>query len=50
MDDVEAVQVFDGAGQVVQHPAGVSLGVLVSGSDGIEEVASLRGNSRRSSA
>ena len=49
MDDVEAVQVFDGAGQVVQHPTGISLSVFVSGGDGIEEVSSLRENSRRKS-
>lgn len=49
VDDVDAVQVFDGAGQVVQHPTGVSLSVFVSGSDGIEEVSSLRQNSRRRS-
>lgn len=49
VDDVEAVQVFDGAGQVVQHPTGISLSVFVSGGDGIEEVSSLRENSRRKS-
>ena len=49
MDDVEAVQVFDGAGQVVQHPTGISLSVFVSGGDGIEEVSSLREHSRRKS-
>lgn len=42
MDDVQAVQVFDGAGQVVQHPTGVSLSVFVSGSNSIKEVSSLR--------
>ena len=46
VDDVEAVQVFDGTGQVVQHPTGISLSVFVSGGDGIEEVSSLRENSR----
>ena len=49
VDNVGAVQVFDGTGQVVQHPTGVSLRVLVSGSDGIEEVSSLREDSRRRS-
>ena len=40
--DVQAVQVLDGAGQVVQHPAGVPLRVLVRGSDGVKQVSSLR--------
>lgn len=46
VDDVQAVQVFDGTGQVVQHSTGVSLGVFVSGSDGIKEVSALRRKNR----
>lgn len=45
MDDVQAVQVFDGAGQVVQHPAGISLCVFASGGDGIEKVSTLEESS-----
>lgn len=41
VDDVQAVQVLDGAGQVEEHTAGVPLGVLVGGSDGVKEVPSL---------
>lgn len=42
VDDVQAVQVFDSTGQVVQHPTGVSLSVFVCGSNGIKEVSTLR--------
>lgn len=45
VDDVQAVQVFDGAGQVVQHPAGVPLGVFAGGSDGVEKVSTLEESS-----
>lgn len=45
MDDVQAVQVFDGTGQVVQHPTGISLCVFASGSDGIEKVSALEESS-----
>lgn len=45
VDDVQAVQVFDGTGQVVQHPAGVSLCVFASGSDGVEKVSTLEESS-----
>lgn len=41
VDDVQAVQVLDGAGQVEEHAAGVPLCVLVGGSDGVKEVPSL---------
>lgn len=36
VDDVHAVQVLQGSGQVVDHDAGVPLGVLGRGGDGIE--------------
>lgn len=42
VDDVQAMQVFDGTGQIVQHPTGISLSVFVRGSNGIKEVSSLR--------
>lgn len=42
VDDVQAVQVLDGAGQVEEHTAGVPLGVLVGGGDGVKEVPSLK--------
>lgn len=42
VDDVQAMQVFDGAGQVVQHPTGISLRVFVSGSNGIKKVSALQ--------
>lgn len=41
VDDIQAVQVLDGAGQVEEHTAGVPLCVLVGGGDGIKEVPSL---------
>lgn len=41
VDDVQTVQVLDGAGQVEEHTAGVPLCVLVGGSDGVKEVPSL---------
>ena len=41
VDDVEAVEVLDGAGQVEQHAGGVSLRVLTRGGDGIKQVAPL---------
>lgn len=42
VDDIQAVQVLDGAGQVEEHTAGVPLCVLVGGGDGIKEVPSLK--------
>lgn len=42
VDDVQAVQVLDGTGQVEEHTAGVPLCVLVGRGDGIKEVPSLR--------
>lgn len=45
VDDVQAVQVFDGTGQVVQHPTGISLCVFASGCDGIEKVSALEESS-----
>lgn len=39
--DVEAVKVFDGTDQVVQHATGVSLCVLVGGRDGVEKISTL---------
>lgn len=45
MDDVQAVQVFNGTGQVVQHPTGIPLCVFASGSDGIEKVSTLEESS-----
>lgn len=44
MHNVEAVEVFDGVGQIVEHAAGVSLRVSVGGGDGVEEVSPLRTN------
>lgn len=41
MDDVQAVEILDGTGQVVQHPTGISLCVFASGSDGIKQVSAL---------
>lgn len=41
MHNVEAVEVFDGAGQVVQHTTGVPLRVSVGRCDGIEKISSL---------
>lgn len=52
--NVEAVEVFDGAGQVVQHATGVPLRVPVGRCDGIEKISSLwtnmtgRGGGRQS--
>lgn len=41
MDNIEAVQVLDGACQIEQHTAGISLGVFVRGGDCIKEIAPL---------
>lgn len=41
VDDVHAVQVLDGSGQVEHHGAGVTLAVLRGGGDGVEQVAAL---------
>lgn len=41
MHDVEAVEVFDGIGQIVEHAAGVSLCVSVGRGDGIEQISPL---------
>lgn len=45
VDDVQAVQVFDGTCQVVQHPTGISLCIFASGSDGIKKVSTLEESS-----
>lgn len=42
MHNVHPVQVFDGASQVKDHGAGVTLAVLCGGGDGIKQVASLK--------
>lgn len=42
MDNIEAVQVLDGAGQVEEHAAGVSLCVFVRGDDCVKEIAALQ--------
>lgn len=42
VDDVHPVQVLDGAGQVEHHGAGVTLAVLCGGSDGVEQVSTLK--------
>lgn len=39
--DVEAVEVFDGVGQIVEHAAGVSLCVSVGRGDGVEQISPL---------
>lgn len=41
MHNVEAVEVFDGVGQIVEHAAGVSLCVSVGRGDGIEQISPL---------
>lgn len=41
VDNVEAVKVFDGAGQIVEHAAGVSLCVSIGRGDGIEQISPL---------
>lgn len=41
MHNVEAVEVFDGIGQIVEHAAGVSLRVSVGRGDGIEQISPL---------
>lgn len=41
VDNVEAVEVFDGAGQIVEHAAGVSLCVSIGRGDGIEQISPL---------
>lgn len=41
MDNIETVQVLDGAGQVEEHAAGISLCVFVRGDDCIKEIAAL---------
>lgn len=45
VDDVQTVQVFDGTGQVVEHPTGISLCVFASGSDGVKKVSALEESS-----
>lgn len=42
VDNVEAVEVFDGIGQIVEHAAGVSLRVSVGRGDGVEQISALR--------
>lgn len=39
--NVEAVEVFDGAGQIVEHATGVSLRVPVGRGDGVEQISAL---------
>lgn len=39
--NVEAVEVFDGVGQIVEHATGVSLCVSVGRGDGIEQISPL---------
>lgn len=39
--NVEAVEVFDGVGQIVEHAAGISLCVSVGRGDGIEQISPL---------
>lgn len=46
MHNVEAVEVFDGVGQIVEHAAGVSLCVSVGRGDGIEQISPLWTKSR----
>lgn len=41
MDNVEAVKVFDGTSQIVEHAAGVSLCVSIGRGDGIEQISPL---------
>lgn len=41
VDNIEAVQVLDGTGQVEEHAAGVSLCVFVRGDDCIKKIAAL---------
>lgn len=41
VDDVDAVQVLQGSGEVVHHGSGVPLRVFCRGGDGIEQIASL---------
>lgn len=41
VDNIETVQVLDGAGQVEEHAAGISLCVFVGGDDCIKEIAAL---------
>lgn len=41
VDNIEAVQVLDGAGQVEEHAAGISLCVFVRGDDCVKEIAAL---------
>lgn len=41
VDNVEAVKVFDGTGQIVEHAAGVSLCVSIGRGDGIEQISPL---------
>lgn len=40
------MEVFDGTGQIVQHPTGIPLCVFVSGGNGIKKVSSLEQNNR----
>lgn len=39
--NVEAVEVFDSTGQIVEHAAGVPLRVSVGRRDGVEKISSL---------
>lgn len=41
MHNIEAVEVFDGTGQIVQHATGIPLRVSVGRCDGIEKISSL---------
>lgn len=44
--NVEAVEVFDGVGQIVEHAAGVPLCVSVGRGDGVEQISPLWRKSR----
>ena len=41
VDDVDAVQVLQGSGEIVHHGGGVPLRVFRRGGDGIEQISSL---------
>lgn len=40
--NVEAVEVFDGVGQIVEHPTGIPLRVSVGRGDGVEQISPLQ--------
>lgn len=43
VNNVQTVKVLDGAGQVEQHTAGISLRVFIGGGDGVKEISPLMG-------